>query len=78
MTGVQTCALPIYVIANGSNLGFFAPALLVGVLAAFASGLVAIRLLLLLLDGRSTRPFIAYRFAFAAILIGTAIARGGA
>jgi undecaprenyl-diphosphatase len=67
-----------HVIADGSDLGSLGPVLLVGVLAAFASGLVAIRLLLLLLDGRSTRPFIAYRLAFAAILIGTAIARGGA
>ena len=53
------------------DLAALGPTLVVGVLAAFASGLVAIRLLLLLLDGRSTRPFIAYRVLFAAILIGT-------
>jgi len=66
------------VLAEGGDLAALGPTLVVGVLAAFASGLVAIRLLLLLLDGRSTRPFIAYRVLFAAVLIGTALLRGGA
>jgi undecaprenyl-diphosphatase len=67
-----------HVLAAGGDLGAIAPALIIGVVTSFFSGLIALRLLLALLSGRSTRVFVAYRLLFAAVLIGTAIARGGA
>ena len=50
----------------------------IGVAASFLSGLVALRILFAVLNGRSTRVFVAYRLVFAAVLVATAIARGGA
>ena len=54
------------------------PILLVGIVTSFFAGLLAISLLLRLLSGGSTRLFVFYRVAFAAILIGAALTRGGA
>ena len=62
----------------GGDLGATSTALLVGVAASFLSGLVALRILFAVLNGRSTRVFVAYRLVFAAVLVATAIARGGA
>ena len=53
------------------------PLLIVGIATSFFAGLLAIALLLRLLSGGSTRLFVFYRIAFAAILIGTALSRGG-
>jgi undecaprenyl-diphosphatase len=66
------------VLVAGSDLGATSTALLVGVAASFLSGLVALRILFAVLNGRSTRVFVAYRLVFAAVLVATAIARGGA
>jgi undecaprenyl-diphosphatase len=53
------------------------PLLLVGIATSFFAGLLAISLLLRLLSGSSTRLFVFYRIAFALLLIGTALSRGG-
>jgi undecaprenyl pyrophosphate phosphatase UppP len=49
----------------------------IGIVSAFISGLLAIKLLFRILDGGSTRIFVAYRFAFAAVLVASAVLRGG-
>ncbi|MGA1432090.1 MAG: hypothetical protein ACO32N_04965, partial [Candidatus Limnocylindrus sp.] len=57
-------------------LGAAAPLLVVGAVAAFLSGLVAIRLLVRLLNGGKLWSFALYRVLFALMLLGAAIARG--
>ena len=51
--------------------------LVIGVVSAFISGLFAIKLLFRILDGGSTRIFVAYRFAFAAVLVASVVLQGG-
>lgn len=62
---------------SSEDLTASAPLLLIGVVSAFVSGLFAIKLLFRILDGGSTRIFVAYRFAFAAVLIASVVLRGG-
>ena len=62
---------------SSEDLAASAPLLLIGVVSAFLSGLVAIKLLFRILDGGSTRIFVAYRFAFAAVLVASVVLRGG-
>ena len=62
---------------SSENLAASAPLLVIGVVSAFISGLFAIKLLFRILDGGSTRVFVAYRFAFAAVLVASAVLRGG-
>jgi undecaprenyl-diphosphatase len=62
---------------SSENLAASAPLLVIGVVSAFISGLFAIKLLFRILDGGSTRIFVAYRFAFAAVLVASAVLRGG-
>jgi undecaprenyl-diphosphatase len=59
------------------ELAPIAPLLAIGIVSAFISGLLAIKLLFRILDGSSTRIFVAYRLAFAAVLVSTALIRGG-
>ena len=59
------------------DLAASAPLLAIGVAGAFLSGLVAIQLLFRILDGGSTRIFVAYRLVFAAILVASFVVRGG-
>lgn len=59
------------------DLAASAPLLAIGVAGAFVSGLVAIQLLFRILDGGSTRIFVVYRLAFAAILVTSFVVRGG-
>lgn len=59
------------------DLAASAPLLAIGVAGAFVSGLVAIQLLFRILDGGSTRIFVVYRLAFAAILVASFVVRGG-
>ena len=63
-------------LTDGTNLGAAAPLLVVGAVAAFLSGLVAIRLLVRLLNGGKLWSFALYRVLFALMLLGAAIARG--
>ena len=53
-----------------------APLLLVGLLASFFSGLVAIRLLIRLLSGGKLWSFAIYRVGFALLLVAVALLRG--
>jgi undecaprenyl-diphosphatase len=62
---------------SSEDLVASAPLLLIGVVSAFISGLFAIKLLFRILDGGSTRIFVAYRFAFAAVLVASVVLRGG-
>lgn len=62
---------------SSEDLAASAPLLVIGVVSAFISGLFAIKLLFRILDGGSTRIFVAYRFAFAAVLVASAVLRGG-
>ena len=62
---------------SSEDLAASAPLLLIGVVSAFISGLFAIKLLFRILDGGSTRIFVAYRFAFAAVLVASVLLRGG-
>lgn len=62
--------------ADGVDLQGAAPLLAAGSIAAFASGLAAIGLLLRLLNGGKLWSFALYRIAFALILLGTALTRG--
>ena len=62
---------------SSEDLAASAPLLLIGVASAFISGLFAIKLLFRILDGGSTRIFVAYRFAFAAVLVASVVLRGG-
>lgn len=66
-----------HLLESSEDLAASAPLLIIGVLSAFVSGLVAIKLLFRILDGGSTRIFIVYRFAFAAVLLLTMLQRGG-
>jgi undecaprenyl-diphosphatase len=61
---------------SSEDLAASAPLLLIGVVSAFISGLFAIKLLFRILDGGSTRIFVAYRFAFAAVLVASVLLRG--
>ena len=71
-------ALELKHLAESSlDLAASAPLLAIGVAGAFLSGLVAIRLLFRILEGGSTRIFVAYRLAFAGILVASFILRGG-
>ena len=71
-------ALELKHVAESSlDLAASAPLLAIGVAGAFLSGLAAIRLLFRILDGGSTRIFVAYRLAFAGILVASFILRGG-
>jgi len=63
-------------IADGVDLQGAAPLLAAGSIAAFASGLAAIGLLLRLLNGGKLWSFALYRIVFALILLGTALTRG--
>ena len=63
-------------LTDGTDLGAAAPLLVVGAVAAFLSGLVAIRLLVRLLNGGKLWSFALYRVLFALMLLGAAIARG--
>jgi undecaprenyl-diphosphatase len=62
---------------SSEDLAASAPLLVIGIVSAFISGLLAIKLLFRILDGGSTRIFVAYRFAFAAVLVASAVLRGG-
>jgi undecaprenyl-diphosphatase len=61
---------------SSEDLAASAPLLLIGVVSAFVSGLFAIKLLFRILDGGSTRIFVAYRLAFAAVLVASVLLRG--
>lgn len=63
-------------LADGVDLQRAAPLLAAGSVAAFASGLAAIGLLLRLLNGGKLWSFALYRIVFALILLGTAFTRG--
>ena len=58
------------------DLQHTAPLLIVGLLASFLSGLVAIRLLLRLLSGGKLWSFALYRVGFAVLLVAVALVRG--
>ncbi|MFM8914676.1 MAG: undecaprenyl-diphosphate phosphatase, partial [Candidatus Limnocylindrus sp.] len=62
---------------SSEDLAASAPLLVIGVVSAFISGLFAIKLLFRILDGGSTRIFVAYRLAFAAVLVTSFMLRGG-
>ena len=62
---------------SSEDLAASAPLLVIGIVSAFISGLLAIKLLFRILDGGSTRIFVVYRFAFAAVLVASVVLRGG-
>ncbi len=64
-------------LTDGTDLAGAAPLLAVGAVAAFFSGLGAIRLLIRILNGGKLWSFALYRVVFALILLGTALVRGG-
>lgn len=66
-----------HLLESSEDLAASAPLLVIGVVSAFVSGLFAIKLLFRLLDGGSTRIFVAYRLAFAAVLVASVLLRGG-
>ena len=66
-----------HLVESSEDLAASAPLLAIGVVSAFLSGLVAIKLLFRILDGGSTRIFVAYRLAFAAVLVASVLLRGG-
>jgi len=66
-----------HLLESSEDLASSAPLLAIGVVSAFLSGLVAIKLLFRILDGGSTRIFVAYRLAFAAVLVASVLLRGG-
>jgi len=66
-----------HLLESSEDLAASAPLLAIGVMSAFLSGLVAIKLLFRILDGGSTRIFVAYRLAFAAVLVASVLLRGG-
>jgi len=66
-----------HLLESSEDLAASAPLLLIGVASAFLSGLLAIKLLFRILDGGSMRVFVAYRFAFAAVLVASVVLRGG-
>ena len=65
------------VLESSEDLAASAPLLVIGIVSAFVSGLLAIKLLFRILDGGSTRIFVAYRLAFAAVLVASVLLRGG-
>jgi undecaprenyl-diphosphatase len=65
------------VLESSEDLAASAPLLVIGIVSAFLSGLLAIKLLFRILDGGSTRIFVAYRLAFAAVLVASVVLRGG-
>jgi len=65
-----------HLLESSEDLAASAPLLAIGVVSAFLSGLVAIKLLFRILDGGSTRIFVAYRLAFAAALVASVLLRG--
>jgi undecaprenyl-diphosphatase len=65
-----------HLLESSEDLAASAPLLAIGVVSAFLSGLVAIKLLFRILDGGSTRIFVAYRLAFAAVLVASVLLRG--
>ena len=67
-----------HLLESSEDLAASAPLLAIGVVSAFISGLVAIKLLFRILDGGSTRIFVAYRLVFAALLVASVLLRGGA
>ncbi len=66
-----------HLLESSEDLAASAPLLAIGVVSAFISGLFAIKLLFRILEGGSTRIFVAYRFAFAAVLVASVVLRGG-
>ena len=66
-----------HLLESSEDLAASAPLLVIGVVSAFVSGLFAIKLLFRILDGGSTRIFVAYRLAFAAVLVASVVLRGG-
>lgn len=66
-----------HLLESSEGLSASAPLLAIGVVSAFLSGLVAIKLLFRILNGGSTRIFVAYRLAFAAVLVASVLLRGG-
>ena len=63
-------------IQDGIDTQHAAPLLLVGLLASFLSGLIAIRLLIRLLSGGKLWSFAIYRVGFALLLVVVALVRG--
>ena len=61
---------------EGGDIQQAAPLLLVGLIASFFSGLVAIRLLIRLLSGGKLWSFALYRVGFALLLVAVALLRG--
>jgi undecaprenyl-diphosphatase len=66
-----------HLLDSNEDLASSAPLLLIGVVSAFLSGLLAIKVLFRILDGGSMRIFVAYRLAFAAVLVASVIIHGG-
>ncbi|MEI6155619.1 MAG: undecaprenyl-diphosphatase UppP [bacterium] len=66
-----------HLLESSEDLTASAPLLLLGIVSAFLSGLLAIKLLFRILDGGSMRIFVAYRLAFAAVLVASFVIRGG-
>jgi len=66
-----------HLLESSEDLAASAPLLLIGVVSAFLSGLLAIKVLFRILDGGSMRIFVAYRLAFAAVLVASVVLRGG-
>ena len=66
-----------HLLESSEDLAASAPLLLIGVVSAFLSGLLAIKVLFRILDGGSMRIFVAYRLAFAAVLVASVLLRGG-
>lgn len=65
-------------IQQGDVAQHAAPLLVVGLVASFASGLIAIRLLVRLLSGGKLWSFALYRVGFALLLVATSLLRGEA
>ena len=63
-------------IQDGSDIQHAAPLLIIGLLASFFSGLIAIRLLIRLLSGGKLWSFAIYRVGFALLLVAVALLRG--
>lgn len=66
-----------HLLESNEDLAARAPLLLIGVVSAFLSGLLAIKVLFRILEGGSMRIFVAYRLAFAAVLVASVVLRGG-
>ena len=66
------------VLQGGGDLQRATPLLLIGLIASFISGLIAIRLLIRLLNGGKLWSFALYRVGFAVLLVLVALLRGEA